>query len=200
MDDVGFILKVIADVDGRQKIDQKRIYATGFYNGAMMSYRLGCEASSEFAAIGPVSGAVGGKATENSSIYLPNKPSKPVSVIVFHGTDDQNVLYQGGHGNKTSGSRVDLSVNDSIFFWIEADKCSSNPIIENLTKVVIRKTYTGGLDGTEVVLYTIMGGGHAWPTGEKGSIMGDEPIREISATDVIWEFFKNHPKNAQTTT
>lgn len=172
VDDVGFILKVIADVGGRQKIDQKRIYATGFSNGAMMSYRMACEAPYEFAAIASVSGAIGGKTMDDSSLYLPNKPSQPVSVIVFHGTDDQHVLYPGGHGNQTSGSRVDLSVNDSIFFWIEANKCSKNPIIDNLTNTVNRKTYYGGLNGTEVVLCTIMGGGHAWPGGERGSILG----------------------------
>ena len=194
VDDVGFILKVIEDVESRQKIDQRRIYATGISNGAMMSYKLASEASDKFAAIGPVAGTIGGKTTENSSLYLTEKPSQPVSVIIFHGTDDQHVLYQGGHGNHTRNSRIDLSVNHSVLFWADADNCSSNPLIENINNNVTRKTYGRGLNGTEVVLYTIIGGGHAWPGGEKGSMLGDEPTTEISATNVIWEFFKSHPK------
>jgi polyhydroxybutyrate depolymerase len=194
IDDVGFILKVISDVESREKINGSRIYVTGFSNGAMMSYRLASEASSTFAAVGPVSGSIGGKATANSSLYMQQTPSQPVSVIAFHGTDDQHVLYNGGHGNDTTGTRIDLSVNDSILFWVNADNCSSNPLMENIASNVTRKTYVGGSNGTEVVLYTIIGGGHAWPGGEKASLSGDEPTQEISATDVIWEFFKSHPK------
>lgn len=193
-DDVGFILKVIQEVGKNQKIDERRIYATGISNGAMMSYRLAAEASDKFAAIGPVAGSIGGKSTENSGLYLPEKPSQPVSVIIFHGTLDQHVLYRGGHGNHSRGSRMDLSVNDSVLFWVDADYCSSNLLIDNINSNVTRKTYGGGLNGTEVVLYTIIGGGHAWPGGDKGFIWGDKPTQEISATDVIWEFFKSHPK------
>lgn len=195
VDDVGFILKVISDVETRQKIDPNRIYATGFSNGAMMSYRLASEASNTFAAIGVVSGSIGGKTSENSIPYLPKTPSQPVSVIVFHGTEDQHVLYNGGHGKETTGSRIDLSVNDSVLFWVNADKCSSDPVIENITGNINRRSFSGGLNGTMVDLYTIIGGGHAWPGGEKGSIFGDEPTSEISATDLIWEFFKSHPKD-----
>jgi polyhydroxybutyrate depolymerase len=42
-------------------------------------------------------------------------------------------------------------------------------------------TYNGGLNGTEVVLYTINGGGHGWPS-------------EIPTNDLIWRFFEQHPR------
>jgi polyhydroxybutyrate depolymerase len=45
----------------------------------------------------------------------------------------------------------------------------------------------------EVALYTVKGGGHAWPGGET-YLLGAEPTREISATDLMWEFFVRHPK------
>ena len=38
-----------------------------------------------------------------------------------------------------------------------------------------------GIMITEVVLYSIVNGGHAWPGGKKGSEKGDEPTQEISA-------------------
>ena len=34
----------------------------------------------------------------------------------------------------------------------------------------------------------------AWPGGTKWALWADEPSREISATDVIWEFFEDHPR------
>lgn len=48
--------------------------------------------------------------------------------------------------------------------------------------------------GTSVALYTIIGGGHAWPGGQRGSRFGDRPTQQISATDILWEFFAAHPK------
>lgn len=196
VDDVGFILTVIEDVESSDNIDKKMVYATGFSNGAMMAYTLASNASNVFAAVGPVSGTIGGQARDNSSLYLPPSPSQVVSVIAFHGTADQNVLYNGGHGNETTGSRIDLSVNDSIQFWVKSDNCSNTPIYDNVSSNVTMETYNDGLNDSEVKLYTIIGGGHAWPGGVKASLFGDEPTQEISATDLIWEFFKSHPKNS----
>ncbi len=91
MDDVGFIRAVVADVQKQHAVDAKRIYATGMSNGGMLSYRLACEASDLFAAIGPVAGI----------IEIPDcKPVHPVAVIDFQGTDDENVPLNGGIGKK----------------------------------------------------------------------------------------------------
>ena len=47
-----------------------------------------------------------------------------------------------------------------------------------------------------MVLYTIAGQGHAWPGGVPGIRNGnvDAPTREISATDLMVDFFLAHPK------
>jgi len=55
---------------------------------------------------------------------------------------------------------------------------------------IIQEIYSHGQNNTEVLLYTIMDGGHGWP----GSDTGDRPTKEISATELIWDFFKEHPK------
>ena len=46
-------------------------------------------------------------------------------------------------------------------------------------------TYGEGLNGTEVVLYTINGGTHEW-----------FPPCEIPTTDLIWRFFELHPRQS----
>jgi len=43
-------------------------------------------------------------------------------------------------------------------------------------------------------LVTLVNGTHCWPGGTKGWFGGPEPTQQISATDMIWEFFKHHPK------
>jgi len=47
---------------------------------------------------------------------------------------------------------------------------------------------------TEVVLYTVEGGGHTWPGGYQylpSGIIG-RTSRDIDANEVIWDFFKRH--------
>ena len=185
VDDVGFIRALIDELVKTRAIDPKRVYVTGMSNGGMMTYRLGCELSDEIAAIAPVAGALN---VENC------QPSSPVSVIIFHGTADEHVLYNGGEPIRKVDrhSRVDKSVAYAVSFWVQHDSCSSTP--KRSEKGNIRTDiYDGGKDGAEVVLYTVNGGGHAWPGGQ-AYLLGTEPTKEISATDLMWDFFVRHPK------
>ncbi|OPY75328.1 MAG: Esterase PHB depolymerase [Syntrophorhabdus sp. PtaU1.Bin058] len=187
IDDVGFIKALIEKLEKELPIDPKRIYVTGISNGAMMSYRLACELSDKIAAIGPVAGALNVKDCN---------PAYPVSVVIFHGKFDDHVRYNGGKSLKMADNhdRTDTPVSYAVSFWTKNDQCSATPEREEKGRLV-KELYTGGLSGTEVLLYTIMDGGHAWPGGKKlGYIGADEPIYGVSATDLIWEFFKNHPK------
>ena len=47
--------------------------------------------------------------------------------------------------------------------------------------------------GSDVELYTINGGKHAWPGGEAVNLKMGLPNMEISATSLMWEFFLAHP-------
>ena len=184
VDDVAYIRALVKALQQRLPIDPKRIYATGISNGGMMSYRLACEASDVFAAIGVVSGA-----QTNSGC----QPSQAVSVIHFHGTADQNVLLGGGIGAKALDKRNKPPVMDAINFWIRADGLGTTPQLSEHGNIR-KQVWTGGHHGAEVVFYLINGGGHAWPGGKQMLAMLDKPTQEIAATPLIWEFFKTHPK------
>ena len=84
-----------------------------------MTYRLGCELSDKIAAIAPVAGALN---MENC------QPANPVSVIIFHGTADEHVLYNGGEPIQKVDRhyRVDKSVAYAVSFWVKHDGCSGN--------------------------------------------------------------------------
>lgn len=185
-DDVGFARAILADVQTIAAIDAKRVYATGMSNGAMMSYRLACEAADVFAAIAPVAGTLN---------YSPCAPSEPVAVIHFHGTDDQHVLYNGGVGPESIVGVDFASVASSIEFWLAANGCASRQPATSQVADVRREVWDGCESGRPVELYTIFGGQHAWPGSDgPGWIGGDEPSQSISATQLIWEFFKANPK------
>ena len=193
VDDVGFIRALIEKLEKEYNIDPKRIYATGLSNGAIMSYRLGVELSDKIAAIAPVEGAL--------NIDNP-RPTNPVSVIIFHGTSDQHVLYNGGVAKKSweravnpTMKRVDRSVSYAVSFWVKHDQCAPNSKKEQYGHIV-HEVYTGCRDGTGVEVYTVIGQGHAWPGGKNGLYYAnvDPPTQEISATDLMWDFFTLHSK------
>ncbi len=188
INDVGFIREMIERLGKEYSIDQKKIFATGFSNGGMMVYRLALELSDKIAAIAPIAAPM--------NIDKP-EASYPVSVIAFHGSDDQYILYEGGSPKKLIDplSRIDKPATYGISFWAHFDQCKEKAILTERDNI-IRQSYVGGTNGTEVVLYTIRGQGHAWPGSASGIHNGnlDEPTKEISATDLMWEFFAQHPK------
>jgi polyhydroxybutyrate depolymerase len=49
------------------------------------------------------------------------------------------------------------------------------------------------MDGAEVVLVEIEGGGHTWPGQEPRLRFLGKSTKNISANDLIWEFFQKHP-------
>ncbi|MHC5543321.1 polyhydroxybutyrate depolymerase, partial [Singulisphaera rosea] len=55
------------------------------------------------------------------------------------------------------------------------------------------KSYGPGREGSEVILYVIEGGGHTWPGGKARLPLLGKTSREVSANDLIWEFFQKHP-------
>ena len=179
IDDVGFIRSLIEKLQDELNVDKARIFITGMSNGAMMTYRLGCELSDIVAAIAPVSGSLGDFTVSSSS---------PVSVIIFHGTADPIVPYEGGLSSiaPLTPGRVDKPVSYAVNFWVTHDGCST-AYTRVTNGILIKDTYSGGQGGSEVILNTITGGGHVWP--------GDDLLtHNISATDLIWDFFTTHPK------
>lgn len=189
VDDVEFTRKLLDDLATVANVDPKRVFATGMSSGAIISYRLASELSDRIAAIAPVGGPMG---TETC------KPKRAVSVIHFHGTDDENAPFKGGRGKGVSGTNF-LSVEHSIQAWVKANACNEQPVVTkqqprvNDGTSVIRKTYGEGKDGSEVVLIEINGGGHTWPGGPSKVRFLGKTTKNISANDTMWEFFQKHP-------
>jgi polyhydroxybutyrate depolymerase len=184
INDVGFLRGLVTELERSYPIDRRRIYAAGISNGGMMAYRLGCEASDIFAAIGVVSGVL---------VTQPCLPSAPLSVIDFHGTDDRYVPLTGGVGPKSLIGTEFPPVRDSISFWVGIDACHA-PQEAQIAQGVTAFEYPKCRAGTAVTFNLIQGGGHAWPGGDRISLILDPPSTTVNATAVIWRFFAAHPK------
>ena len=189
-DDVAFIGKLLDDLGTLVNVDQKRVYACGMSNGGMMCYRLAAELSDRIAAIAPIAGTI---AIEES------KPKRPVPVIHFHGTKDNIVPFKMRKGKSQPFMKFQ-GVEESIQTWVKLDGCNETPTTETLSKdddemKVTRKTYGGGKDGAEVVLIVIDEGGHTWPGQQPPVGFIGKSAQNISANDLMWEFFQKHPMN-----
>jgi polyhydroxybutyrate depolymerase len=177
VDDIRFFRALIEKLEREYAVDRKRIYFTGISNGAMMSYRVACEMSGQVAAIAPVEGA----------LNVECHPTAPVSVLIFHGTADHLVPFNGGSTPfQLGGKRKDASVAEAVDFWVKRDACSATPKHEETAEVHI-DSYSGCQDGAGVALYAIQGGHHMWPG---HALSGNK----VPATDLIWSFFAAHPK------
>ena len=191
IDDVGFVNALLDELEKQYSIDPDRVYSTGLSNGAMLSYRLACELSDRIAAIAPVAATIGVSGC---------KPKRPVSVIHFHGLQDHNAMFNGGKGPKSISQTDMKSVPETIEMWVKLNGCPPTPTEETRGEAT-RLAYGPGRDGSEVVLWKLADGGHTWPGGEITRLENwyglGKVNRDISASDLMWEFFKRHPRSGR---
>jgi polyhydroxybutyrate depolymerase len=181
--DVTFISDLIDTLAAEYNIDPARVYANGLSNGGGMSFVLACALSERIAAVGMVAGAYG-YAWEKCA------PARPVPAIVFHGTADPIVPFEGGGD---SGSSAGLP---EIAGWVDtlADRngCAAEALALPRSGAVNGAAYADC--AADVVFYTIDGGGHTWPGGEPlPEWITGSTTQEIDATRTMWEFFVQHP-------
>jgi polyhydroxybutyrate depolymerase len=185
IDDVGFIRAVVNDIKRQYSIDEKRVFAAGFSNGAMMSYRLGCEMADIFSGVASVAGA----------LNISCNPSQALSVMIIHGTADNHVPYNGGKGPIQADKRhprVDKPVSHAIDFWTRHNHCLPSPARSEIGKIQ-KHVYSDCNAGTSVSVFTVQDGGHSWPGG-KAYRSSEKPSTEMSASKEMIDFMLAYPK------
>jgi len=191
VDDVAFVRSLMEHLAGEVNVDTDRVYATGMSNGGMMVYRLASELADTFAAIAPVAGTMGIETCH---------PSRAVSVIHFHGTDDEFVPVGGGVGRRSVTGTHHYSVEHSIRAWVTANGCPQEPTITTLKNREVDGTttvcsrYGPGREQTEVALYLVHGAGHVWPGRPPRPHYLGKTTYNVSANDLIWDFFRRHAR------
>lgn len=209
VDDVGFVRVMLDEIESRLCVDRKRVFATGFSNGGMLSYRLACELYDRIAAIAPVGGGLG---DDDRSVMPPTKhfeckPPRPIPVLHFHGTDDACYPIEGGVSPMAKLPGVPEivtggfeSVTETIGTFLELGGCSANAPLVTYTKGRAECVAFQCPAPAHVEQCIIKGGGHYWPGGGRwpGARVfcgRDQGVRsdDIVANDKMWEFFRAHP-------
>ena len=189
VDDVRFLDAMLDDLLTKFNVDNKRVYVTGFSNGASMTFRIGTELSERIAAIAPVAGALWEK---------PQPLKRPVPMIYITGTDDTLNPIEGGVPRLATGrqmgggsGKAKPPVRDSILKWAGMIGCPAKPRDISKSNGVLTERYGPGGEGAEVVFVKIEGLGHQWAGGKSllPEFMVGPGSDKINATCVIWEFF-----------
>lgn len=158
VDDVGFVAALLDHLGRFVNVDPGRVYAAGRSNGGMFAHRVGAELSDRQISV----------------------PDQPVSVLQFHGRNDQKVRWGGG--KSADADRVDLSFEETSRFWGSADGCEPEPTTVPL-EYGFTWAYSDCSDGVEVESITISDHPHGYPTIENIGVDGPG--------DAI-EFFLSH--------
>ena len=193
VDDVGYFSYILDDLPKYFSVDENRIFAAGFSNGARMCYRLAAELSNRIAAIAPIG-------AQRGLDEFPKPPSREISIIHFHGKQDPFAAYAGGPGRGSGRGQFKPypipPVEKAIQTWVRHNGCSPKPKAEQVGQACCLQ-YSSGRNGAEVVLWVLEDGGHTWPGGQASRfeilMRVGNTNRDISASKLLWEFFKRHP-------
>ncbi|MBL8260537.1 MAG: dienelactone hydrolase family protein [Candidatus Competibacteraceae bacterium] len=188
VDDVGFVRTLLRQVQQTYPIDARRIYATGFSKGGMLTYRLACEMADQLAAIAPVGGTL---------TYAQCQPARPVALLHIHGSNDQSVPFAGGRGADSARMARYPSVLQNLDRWRQRNHCDAKPAQARVTADTERYTYQDCKSGGDVSYYLVRDGGHAWPGSElkpRQQARGIRTSQQLKASEEIWNFFARHAK------
>ena len=183
--DIEFLAGVIEDISKEHKVDPKKIFMTGFSNGASMTFRAGIELSDRLTAIAPVAGR----------LFLKNpQPKRPISLyFMVCDSDPLNPLNGGAGLNVWSRTKTyKPPMFDSMKAWIQlisADVASSQEIQLKGGKETIYRSKNNNLEAIYVIAKEQ---GHVWPGSKRElpeKLVGPD-LSALNATDLIWNFFK----------
>lgn len=200
-DDLGFVQALLDQIEADECVDETRIYATGYSDGAFMTSLLACEMSDRIAAFAPVSGV---------QLPTPCPARRRDPILAFHGTADPILHFNGGIGGavlshalgRTKGPAPSLKVPApnlngpgypaAVAAWARRDGCGVDPVDRLISPHVILRVYRCPV-GVSVEFYIVIGGGHTWPgsvfTKAIAAITGPTTF-EINASTTIWAFFE----------
>ncbi|MGI5226259.1 alpha/beta hydrolase family esterase [Actinoallomurus sp. CA-142502] len=185
VDDVAFLRAVVSRVAERHGTSPDRTVVAGISNGAFMAHRLALEACDRVAVVAAVAGGLPAALSDL-------RPTHAVSAMLIHGTADQITPIDGGYSRRRGpGGELrgrTLSLRETAEHWRAVDRCPPGPGETHTTELSSRTMAGGGIGGTQVVAWTVFGGGHSWP-GMPGAPGRTEPIsREFDAAEEICRF------------
>ncbi len=191
VDDAGFVNDMVDWFEANYAINASLIYATGMSNGAMFSYFLAFNLTGTFAGIAPVTGPMDLNLGWNAT----TTPT-PTTVIAIRSPTDP-IIPEAGECSWIMCNNYSYSTNDTIAYWCGVNNITSPAVtttwnsaaVDPYTQVT-RYVYSGGTNGTQVILFKVSNGGHTWPLGPQyaPSYIIGRVGNQIDGSGQIWKY------------
>lgn len=186
VDDVAYVRAALDHVAASMRVDETRIYASGFSNGAAMALRCGVEFGPRLAAIGAIAGHLWRRDTP---------PTRAAPLLYICGGADPIVPPAGGDVLSPWGKTHRLpAVADTVGTWARWCGCESAPRVLRDEDGLRHVRYEPNAGGAAVEWITLAQAGHVWPGGPlvlSEKITGPSCSR-VNATNTLWDFFQRH--------
>jgi len=181
--DLQFVSTLLDQLFDRFPIEREQVFATGFSNGAGMTFVVAAHMAERFAAIAPVAG--------HCWIERP-RPSRPVPTFYMVGDVDPLIPLTGGRVRSPWGRTSQKpSVATSLTKWARAIACDEMPVTLSTENGVRVDSFPAGAARNRFLALTIAGLGHHWPggAGKFSERLGGPRRSPINACEWIWGFF-----------
>ncbi len=179
-DDMQFISKILDFLQNNYNVNRKRIYASGFSNGGVMTTRLSQEMSHRFAAIAAAAGQPS----------LPPQPVRPHSFIFSAGNEDDRFLsmfnltqFSLGETLLTDVPELKAMVIDPMLTILQLDDIHTYADVDMFGMATSHFIFADSSVGesNSYTMIIIDGLGHQYPNGVNHPVV---------LVDYLWDFFK----------
>lgn len=180
---IPYVSGIIDELTDTYNIDTRRVYAGGISMGGGSTAALVLALPDKIAAAGLVSGG--------SSVLLDMPIPRPMTVVMTGGSKERIILPIDR--NTVPGmlataewlvSQYGCDIEPVLTEW-------DDPVVDPRTSIT-RYAWSGGVYGTEVVVYAIWNGGHCWPGGLQYAVPSEIGwvSQHIDALDQMWPFLE----------
>ncbi|MDX1992049.1 MAG: PHB depolymerase family esterase [bacterium] len=190
VDDLGFLNAVLDEISAEFNIDASRIYVTGYSNGGLMTFRVGCELADRLAAVA----IIGANMTYRLATDCADGTMIPTLLIL--GTQDEAFPWLGAMEVDNGNVYGSLSIAQTTGFFATFGDCSGQPQQGEITHEtspvrVLSQSYTGCTNDAEFILLGMVDAGHNWPSDVIVRLPSDSAGTII---DAVWTFFAAHTR------
>lgn len=167
--DEDFLRKMIQQLEGEFHVSKVGVVSAS--GSSRIAYRMACDMADQVSSVADVAGTM--------VLKDACTPSRPVSILEIHGTNDTDSPYAGG------GPHASYPVDAVNQLWRQLDGCSGDPTVTE-AGITTSSSWTHCSGSVEVRLDRVNGGKHQW-FGSGGS---DAVPGEPDANAAIGEFFR----------
>ena len=174
VDDDGYLIAVLHDVDRREHFDRRRVFFAGFSSGSGMVQLFASRHSKEITAIAAVATPL---------MAPPVSLARPVPVLYIHGDDDEQFA-----GFEVNSPNFATTPHGNWVTWGYLDGCH----VQSAERASwgVQFSWKDCKNQVPVIADFVAGLGHEWP-GSIDSSWNEKrhPGNPLNITDMAWQFF-----------